>query len=567
MSEYYKILVADDNHSDRLILSALLKKEGHSPILAENGQMAVELYLEHRPDIVLMDALMPVMDGYEATLRIKEIAYAESEMVPIIFLTSLQEAGALARCLEAGAEDFLSKPYNRVVLKAKLKSFGRMRDMHSRLQKHNRQLVIEQHVAKNIFDNVVHLGSLNADNVNYSLSPLAIFNGDTVLAEKKPGGGMHLFLGDFTGHGLPAAIGVMPLAEIFYGMTNKGYAIEEILKEINRKLRRILPVGIFCCGTMIELDYFDGIARIWVGGTPDAMVYSCEDDSIRSIPSKNLPLGVVDNESIRIAIEEVPMKVGDRIFCWSDGIHESRDITGEMFGEQRIKDTIIRNTGKENIVVPLVDAVENFMGEAERDDDITVLEAKMIEYQEQDTSQPLARPSHTVVGPQDWTMDYRLQARSLVNYNPLPMILQILTEVESLRFMRGQLYTLLAELFSNALEHGLLQLNSSLKQDPQGFVQYYHERTRRLESLQEDAYIRVSASHQPWDQGGELTIRVEDSGPGFDFQAVMARKRNNREYSGRGLPLLNKICDSLEYMDRGNVVVAKIIWPRTKQKT
>ena len=567
MSEFYKILVADDNHSDRLILSALLKKEGHIPILAENGKIAVEQYLEHRPDIVLMDALMPVMDGYEATLRIKEIAYAESEMVPIIFLTSLQEAGALARCLEAGAEDFLSKPYNRVVLKAKLKSFGRMRDMHSRLQKHNRQLVIEQHVAKNIFDNVVHLGSLNADNVNYSLSPLAIFNGDTVLAEKKPGGGMHLFLGDFTGHGLPAAIGVMPLAEIFYGMTNKGYAIEEILKEINRKLRRILPVGVFCCGTMIELDYFDGLARIWVGGTPDAMVYSSQSGSIHSIPSKNLPLGVVDNDSIRIAIEEVPMMVGDRIFCWSDGIHESRNVAGEMFGEQRIRETIIHNTSKENIVVKLVEAVESYMGDAERDDDITVLEAKMIEYQDQDPSQVVTKLTHNVSGPLDWEMDYKLKSTSLANYNPLPLILQIITEVESLRAMRGQLYTLLAELFSNALEHGLLGLDSSLKQNPQGFVSYYNERTLRLENIDPDAYIRIAVSHIPLEQGGELAIRVEDSGPGFDYQRALAVQRSDREYSGRGLPLLNKICDSIEYLDRGNVVIARIVWPRFKQKT
>ncbi|MDO2286079.1 SpoIIE family protein phosphatase, partial [Escherichia coli] len=96
-------------------------------------------------------------------------------------------------------------------------------------------------------------------------SPLALFNGDLLLAAYKPSGGMHVLLGDFTGHGLPAAIGAMPLAEVFYGMTAKGYPMADILREMNAKLKRILPVGVFCCATLLNLSFQRELVEVWNG--------------------------------------------------------------------------------------------------------------------------------------------------------------------------------------------------------------------------------------------------------------------------------------------------------------
>ena len=76
--------------------------------------------------------------------------------------------------------------------------------------------------AKAVFDRVAHEGCLNAPNIQYRQSPYALFNGDLLLAAHTPSGDTHLLLADFTGHGLPAAIGAMPLAEVFYSMTAKG---------------------------------------------------------------------------------------------------------------------------------------------------------------------------------------------------------------------------------------------------------------------------------------------------------------------------------------------------------
>src|SRR5690606_26767255 len=113
-----------------------------------NGLEAVMLFEQERPQLVLMDALMPVMDGFEAARRIK--ASAGESLVPIIFLTSLTESEGLVRCLEAG-DDFLAKPYNRVILEAKIRAMDRLRRLQDTVMrqrdliaKHNEHLLTEQ---------------------------------------------------------------------------------------------------------------------------------------------------------------------------------------------------------------------------------------------------------------------------------------------------------------------------------------------------------------------------------------------------------------------------------------
>mgnify|MGYP001038242713 FL=1 len=238
------VLIAEDGAADRLLLARIVSKQGHAVITAENGEQAVALFAEQRPQVVLLDALMPVMDGFEAARRIK--ALAGETLVPIIFLTSLSEEEALVRCLEAGGDDFLAKPYSPVILGAKIKAMDRLRrlqatvlEQRDQITRHHHHLLNEQRVAKAVFDKVAHAGCLSAPNIRYLQSPYALFNGDLLLAAFTPSGDMHVMLGDFTGHGLPAAVGAMPLAEVFYGMTAKGYGLAETLREMNAKLKRM----------------------------------------------------------------------------------------------------------------------------------------------------------------------------------------------------------------------------------------------------------------------------------------------------------------------------------------
>jgi PAS domain S-box-containing protein len=119
-----RILVVDDNRTNLQILQVFLKKLGHSTIPAENGAEAVLLSAEQKPDLILLDIMMPVIDGFEAARQIR--AQASDRWVPIIFLSALDRNENLVTGLEAGGDDFMSKPINFVVLEAKVRSMQRM---------------------------------------------------------------------------------------------------------------------------------------------------------------------------------------------------------------------------------------------------------------------------------------------------------------------------------------------------------------------------------------------------------------------------------------------------------
>ena len=112
------ILIADDDLPNRFLLQTILDKQGFNVLQADDGLQAVEVFKRERPDLVLMDIKMPNMDGYEATRNIK--AMSGETFVPVIFLTATSDSDGLAKCVESGGDDFLTKPYNHVLLKARI---------------------------------------------------------------------------------------------------------------------------------------------------------------------------------------------------------------------------------------------------------------------------------------------------------------------------------------------------------------------------------------------------------------------------------------------------------------
>lgn len=570
-----KILIADDNQSDRMILKAIVTSQGHQVVIAVDGLDAVSQYAREKPDLVLLDALMPKMDGFEAARQIKQMAL--DELIPIIFLTSLNDAESLARCLGAGGDDFLPKPYNPIILRAKINAFDRMRKMHKTLRKQrdqiaesNQHLLREQQVAKSVFDNVAHMGCLGAANIRHLISPLSIFNGDVLLACQKPSGDMHILLGDFTGHGLAAAIGAMPLAELFYGMTSRGYSLRNIIIEINDKLKNILPLGFFCCACLAELKFELNEVEIWMGGLPDGFLLQA--DKLTRVKSNHLPLGILAAECFDASSYRYEMNAGDRLYVWSDGIIESADSNGDFYGDQRLERLVTQYIHCPDLFDRIKHDVLLFAGSSDPTDDLTMLELSM----------PAEADSGITVndniiasgqGPGSWQLEYCLQDDSLAKFDPVPLLLQMAVEVPGLRCYSGQVFTIISELYANALDHGVLGLDSKLKSSPDGFAKYYQLRDQRCRELSRElktAYIAVRIIHNGDSTGGVLTLRVEDSGAGFDYDKKLApladpgavTSSQSGSYSGRGLNLLSKLCSRMAYLGKGNIVEVDYTWSR-----
>lgn len=557
-----RVLIADDNAADRLILKAMLEKEGHDVFAACDGIEAVTLFRDVAPDIVLLDALMPNMDGKDAAQRIK--AESREQLVPIIFLTSLQEPEALAELIEVGGDDFLIKPYNRLLLKAKVSAFVRLkhlyqtiRNQRDEIQYHTNRLIHEQEVARKIFDNIAHPGCLNDANIRYNLKPKSIFNGDILVASRTPSGGLHILLGDFTGHGLPAAIGAMPLSDIFYSMTLKGYGMAEILAEINRKLLGSLPVDVFCCVVAADINPREELLRVWNCGMPTAYALRVGMGVMARFESRHLPLGIQPLRNLEAVGASIRIQPGDRLFMASDGVTEASNMAGEFFGEERLLALIDAHKDSGSVFEPLLQALVAFEADRALVDDVSLVEVtNHFEMMLESGAPRLSLIADTHVA--DWRIEYELRAQTLARWDPLPFILHILMETTGLTPKRSQIYTILSELYCNALDHGVLGLDSQLKQTPEGFSEYFSLREQKLATL-DSGFVRFVLEQRPRANGGTLEITIEDSGAGFDWERYVSALKPTA-FSGRGLTLLKSLSSEFHLEGKGNQARAVIHW-------
>jgi CheY-like chemotaxis protein len=374
-------LVVDDVPINRKILEALLKLEGYQTILAEDGAQAVQLYIERQPDIVFMDVMMPVMDGYEATVQIK--ALAGTNFIPVIFLTALSEGDALVKCTEAGGDEFLTKPFKQEILKAKIQAMERIRDLsrtvamqHKKIERQHSMLLKEQVIAEQIYNRAVTSDNIATKYINSMLRAVSIFSGDMLLTADCPDGKLHILLGDFTGHGLTAAVGVLPAAEVFRAMTAKGFSAREILASINAKLNRLLPTGMFMSACFVEIDADMQNVSVWNAGMPEVLIlgtFSANSGSAvkHRVVSKYLPLGILHDIDKELAPVKLPVVIGDRILMCSDGLTEATNAAGVAFGMERYERVA---TEYEYSFSPVVTALESFCAGEDFNDDVSFVE-------------------------------------------------------------------------------------------------------------------------------------------------------------------------------------------------
>ncbi|QUX92812.1 response regulator [Marinomonas sp. A3A] len=563
MEQVLTILIADDNPSDRILLKAILSQFGHNVISAVDGQDAIDKFDPHTIQLVCLDIKMPHKDGWEAALEIQRIA--GDVFVPIVFLSGVTDPIALSNCLRIGGIDFISKPYSPALITAKLNAIVRLLVMQKTLEEqrdamslYNEQLLNEQDVAKVVYENITNSNCLKDPALSTIHYGTHTFNGDVILAAYKPNGGMHILLGDFTGHGLSAAIGALPLADIFFDWTKKGFLMRQIIPEINARLKGILPSNMFCSAAFIDIKVNNKSIEVWNGGLPDLLFLPQNAGKPVRFTSKNLPLGVLSADAFECQIEPMSFAPGDRLMAFSDGVYEALDLSGQMFCRSILNPLYLGEIDAEHSVNWLVQQLEQEGVLENPHDDISCLSVRLDTNIGIDSSEHEESRGHDEA-PADFSFEYVLNADSLRNTDPLPYVLQILTTVPGLSSFSSQVFMILSELYSNALEHGVLKLSSDKKSSSDGFSLYYEERERRLANLR-DGYVKISVKVTSDNNNRSLMLYVEDSGSGFDFQRVNYDISNTELLYNRGLALLDQLCSKLEFTKGGSAVTAHYHW-------
>lgn len=565
-----KILVVDDTDAVLLLISRFVEALGHTAIQARNGLEAVEAWRSQRPDLVLMDMMMPVMSGPEAAAMIK--AEAGSVWVPIVFVTGVGEENRLAEAIEQGADDYINKPVNFRVLEAKLKAFSRTLDLNRQVVEQSTKLADyydraeeEKRVARHLIEQMVNAERLSDPGLEYWLSPAESLSGDLIAAARTPGQVLHVLLADGIGHGLTAALNVLPLTQPFYSMTEKGYSISDILAEMNNKIRQVLPVGRFVAVTLLALDETNECVEIWNGGMPALQIIDPRGKLLKTVPSSNLPLGIIPSHSMDFVPVRHYFESAGLVVACSDGLIEANHPENGAFGTERLLDAIGRNASGSRVESVKESLSEFLQGHSHHDDVSLVLMAFGV------GSAPAPRtsgavpleddpvftmPSLVSLGQCKWRYSLTLGADELRYINTVPFMMTFVNEVKSLAHVQSDVFLILTELFVNAIDHGLLGLDSRLKQSPAGMEEYLQERARRLAALSDG---RIEIDLAGLDYGGSelLQIRVKDSGPGFDWSHWSRTEAGKTTVAhGRGILLLRSLCAGVQFVGNGSEVLA-----------
>lgn len=555
-------LIVDDEMTNRLILRSLLKKLNYETVEAENGQQAVECFRVKRPSMVFMDIMMPVMDGYEATKIIKE--ESGNHFIPIIFLTAMTDEESLQACIDAGGDDFLVKPYDKFLLQTKIQAMERIAKLNKEVEGMFSLIHREQEIAEQVFIYAIQKNNIVSDKIKSLIRPAGTFSGDMILSEYSPSRDIHFLLGDFTGHGLSAALGAMPVSEVFRAMTAKGFAPEEILTGINKKLRGFLPSGMFLCVMLVSISHNLDKVTVFNMGMPDLLLIDGKSQQIKQhILSNGLPLGIIDDINTHQIAQSVALGQNDKLIIYSDGLTEAWSENEEEFGMDRLHQSIQRSDG--DSFDQILHDLDEFCGDRSQADDVTLIQISCEQgllptFEKTAANQPKKHSFDTIGG---WEYVFNLKDKRLLETNPVPIIINHIMEMEGIDADRQSLFTVLTELYVNALDHGVLGLDSKLKANPAGFAQYFSEREQRLKEI-ETGHVIFHLAVEQNDDIRSIMIRIEDSGRGFDFNKLSSSNTHNLTgLSGRGIILVRDLCESLNFMGNGNIAEAIYSWKTT----
>ena len=371
----WKILVADDDKFSREQLATMLESEGHTVLRAGNGQEAFDLYQSENPDLIIMDVIMPEMDGLKSARLIK--AKSEGHFVPIIFLTALEKEDDLVDCVQAGGDDFLIKPYNRAILHARIFIMQRIRKLQAELEIYQKTTEEELNMARHVFEAATRRNKKGDQKIEIWSEACGHFSGDVMCYRPGWKDELYVMLGDFTGHGLRAAMGAPPVADIFYEMIDQKASIKDIVLNINRKLKTLLPTGQFLCASFVHLNKAEGYLDVINAGLPSVLLLN-QSDGVEMIDSTILPLGIASSSSLDVTVKRVLIEEYTRLYMFSDGILEAANSEELMFGQERLMKSLFSTSDVPMSVAQLRRDFYDFVGEIEPDDDISVLALPLV---------------------------------------------------------------------------------------------------------------------------------------------------------------------------------------------
>src|SRR5215471_229604 len=334
------ILIVDDTPTNIGVISGALKDCYHTKI-ATNGQKALALAsAEDKPDLILLDVMMPEMDGYEVCSRLK--ADPTTREIPIIFLTSQSSADDETHGFEVGAVDYVHKPFSPAVVRARVRSHILLREARAQLAEQLSALNTELEMARKIQLSILphELPKLAGLDIAARFHPMASVGGDFYDFINIDDKHLGILLADVSGHGLPSALIASMLKVALAGQVGHASEPGKVLSGLNKILYGKFTEN-FVTAAYIWVDLENRLLRYAGAGHPP--VVRCQGSNLKAstILENGIVLGMVDEATYEAL--EFPVEPGDRYVLYTDGIVEAFNPDAKQYGIEGLRRFVEEN--------------------------------------------------------------------------------------------------------------------------------------------------------------------------------------------------------------------------------
>jgi phosphoserine phosphatase RsbU/P len=383
-----RILVVDDNDDNRYTLTLYLDLEGYSNVeIAHDGEEAIALLKTSSFDLMLLDVMMPKVDGYQVLAWLKD--QPQLSDLPVIMISALNEVNSVVRCIELGAVDYLLKPFNPVMLKARLGATLEKKRLRNEVNAHLARLEEELNAARKLQMSMVpqsfpEVTAAFPIDLYASMEPAREVGGDLYDFFTTEDGMLCFLVGDVSGKGMPAAL-FMARAKSLIRITTELMRMHastskpaDVIARVNRELCQDNSDLMFVTLFFGMLAPQSGELEYCNAGHNEP--YRLNNAAVEAITgAKGIILGVRPDAVYTTG--QLSLSPGESVYVFTDGITEANNAAGDLFSEERLEGVLRAGAGRTSagIVQSVTEAVRAFVGNALPSDDITMLAVRRVD--------------------------------------------------------------------------------------------------------------------------------------------------------------------------------------------
>ena len=326
------ILIVDDTPINIGVISGALK-DSFATKVATSGEKALAIASgKEKPDLILLDIMMPEMDGYEVCRRLK--ANPDTREIPVIFLTSQTEAEDETKGFEVGAVDYIHKPFSAAVVKARVRTHLMLREAHALIAQQLVEINTELEMARQIQLSILPSSTpkITGMDIVARYIPMTSVAGDfydfIVVDERHVG----ILIADVSGHGLPAALIASMLQVALTAQARHVSEPGKVLAGLNQALCGKFQHN-FVTAAYVYVDLEKNIMNYAGAGHPPLLLWRKSTRSASQLLENGLVMGQFEEATYDSL--QVPIEIGDRFVLYTDGILETSNPAQEEFGTDR----------------------------------------------------------------------------------------------------------------------------------------------------------------------------------------------------------------------------------------